>query len=110
MPGSNCFCPHFARHIFTSVHSIVFDKMHRQETRFKLQPTWSLHQVFLLAVAVTANMIEGEEKVMLLMQLSRQLYLYLKARKNTDSPGWFPNTEGALFRKMRVKNAFRAFL
>lgn len=46
-----------------------------------LQHTRSLHQVFLLAVAVAANVIEGEEKVMLLVQLSRQLYLYLKARK-----------------------------
>lgn len=47
----------------------------------KLQHTWTLHQVFLLAVAVTADMIEGEEKVMLLVQLSRQLYLYLEVRK-----------------------------
>lgn len=57
----------------------------------RLRPTWRLHQVFLLAVAVAAHVIEGEEKVMLLIQLSRQLYLYLKARKkNTDSWGSFP--------------------
>lgn len=66
------------------------------------QPTWSLHEVFLLAVAVATNVVEGEEKVMLFMQLSRQLYLYLEVRK-TDSWGWFPNTEGALFTKMKVK-------
>lgn len=53
------------------------------------QHTRSLHQVFLLAVAVAANVTEGEEKVMLLVQLSRQLYLYLKARKKktTQIPG-----------------------
>lgn len=53
---------------------------------WKLQPTWSLHQVFLLAVAVATNVVEGEEKVMLFMQLSRQLYLYLEVRR-TQIPG-----------------------
>lgn len=70
-----------------------------------LQHTRSLHQVFLLAVVVAANVIEGEEKVMLLVQLSRQLYLYLKARKKkTDSWGSFSGyRQGVLFRSMKVK-------
>lgn len=32
-------------------------------------------------------MIEGEEKVVLLVQLSRQLYLYLQVRKKHRFPG-----------------------
>lgn len=46
----------------------------------KLRHTWRLHQVFLLAVAVAADVVEGEEEVMLLMQLSRQLQLDLRRR------------------------------
>lgn len=66
--------------------------------------TWSLHQVFLLAVAVAANVIEGEEKVMLLMQLSRQLYFYLEVRKTQNL-----NPDGALFRKIKENRVCRAF-
>lgn len=63
-----------------------------------LQHTRSLHQVFLLAVAIAANVIEGEEKVMLLVQLSRQLYLYLKARKKPHIDSWVrsPDTDKGL--------------
>lgn len=44
-------------------------------------PTWSLHLVFLLAVAITADVVEGEEEVVFLVELCRQLYLYLKVRQ-----------------------------
>lgn len=37
----------------------------------KLQFTWTLNWVLLLAVAVTADVIEGKQKVVLLMQLGR---------------------------------------
>lgn len=44
----------------------------------KLEFTWALDWVLLLAVAVTADVIEGEQEVVLLMQLGGQLYLYLE--------------------------------
>lgn len=44
----------------------------------KLQLTWTLNRVLLLAVAVTADVIEGEQEVVLLMQLGGQLYLDLE--------------------------------
>lgn len=50
-------------------------------------PTWSLHQVFLLAVAVAAHVIEGEQKVMLLVELRRQLHLYLVVREKQRFSG-----------------------
>lgn len=46
-----------------------------------LRHTRRLHQVFLLAVAVAADVVEGEEEVMLLVQLSRQLQLDLRRRR-----------------------------
>ncbi len=72
----------------------VFESRGERRER-ALQPTRSLHQVFLLAVAVAADVMEGEEKVMLLMQLSRQLYLYLKARRETQNPGFVPSYRGS---------------
>lgn len=43
-----------------------------------LRHTRRLHHVFLLAVAVAADVVEGEKEVMLFMQLSRQLQLDLR--------------------------------
>lgn len=48
--------------------------------------TLSLNKVSLfgagLAVAITADMVEGEEQVMLLMELSWQLNLILRSKTN----------------------------
>lgn len=49
--------------------------------------TRRLHHVFLLAVAVAADVVEGEEEVVPFVQLSRQLQLDLRRRPQTQREG-----------------------